>query len=233
MPNSLVLVLFNSVTLAACAGPSTSEIQADFESPVANRVAEIHEETEGQGHGHVHVHESETTSGMEVVLVKSELVVGQNRFAVGLFDQAGHMVQDAAVHFHYYDLSHPADPILETEADAAPLHTPDGFTTIFAQEREFNRAGEWGVEVQARFADGTTALKRIGFEVIAGSPTLKPGQKAPALDTPSTATLPITTWPACGASGGSTIPCRMSSLRKMTCRTSRNCRTGWAGWNRP
>lgn len=97
------------------------------------------------------------------------------------------MIQEATVHFHYYDLSDPAAPVLETEADATPLHTPDGRTTIFAQERAFDRAGDWGVEVQARFPDNTAALKRIGFDVLAESPTLKPGQKAPSLETPTTA----------------------------------------------
>jgi hypothetical protein len=77
-------------------------------------------------------------------------------------------------------LTDPAAPVLETEAEATPLHTPDGLTTIFTHEREFNKAGEWGVEVQASFPDGTTAAKRIGFEVLAASPTLKPGQVAPA-----------------------------------------------------
>lgn len=181
----LILILVISSMLVACTGQSPSETTTRFDTPIANRVEEVHLETDHQDHEHVHVQESQATATMEVVLVASELVIGPNRFAVGLFDGAGRMVQDAAVHFHYYNLSNPATPVLETEADATPLHTPDGFTTIFGQERTFNRAGDWGVEVQARFPDGTTALKRIGFEVLADSPTLKPGQKAPALDTPT------------------------------------------------
>jgi hypothetical protein len=37
--------------------------------------------------------------------------------------------------------------------------------------------------VQARFPDGTSMTQRIGFQVVANSPTLKPGMKAPALAT--------------------------------------------------
>lgn len=170
-----------SLLLAACAGPAT----ADFDPPIPNQLEEVHREIAHQNHEHEHVQEAQATATMQVVLVASELVVGPNRFAVGLFDEAGHVIQEATVHFHYYDLSNPATPVLEAEADATPLHTPDGFTTIYTQEREFKRAGEWGVEVQARFPDGATALKRIGFEVLADSPTLKAGQLVPALVTPT------------------------------------------------
>jgi hypothetical protein len=140
----------------------------------------MHQETGHQGHAHEHVPVSEATAAMEVSLVASEVVVGPNRFAVGLFDGQRGVIQEATVHFHYYDLSDPASPKLEVEADATPLHTPDGLTTIFIHEREFDRAGEWGVEVQATFPDGTAAIKRVGFEVLAESPTLKLGQIAPA-----------------------------------------------------
>lgn len=182
MPKNLALVLFIAVMLAACAGQSTANTPTGFDTPIPNQV-EIHQETGHDGHDHAHVEASQATTSIEVVLVASELVVGPNRFAVGLFDAEGHVVKDAAVHFHYYSLRNPDSPVLESEADATPRHTPDGLTTIFTHEREFEQAGEWGVEVQARFSNGDTALRRIGFEVLAESPTLKPGQKAPALDT--------------------------------------------------
>jgi len=155
-----------------------------FDTPIANEI-ELHEHDDG--HEHVHVEEVEATAALEVALVASELVVGPNRFAVGLFDGEGQVVHDADVHFHYYDVSDPGAPVLEMEADATAVRTPDGLTTIFTHEREFQRAGEWGVEVQARFADGSAALKRIGFEVLADSPTLKPGEMAPAVETPTLA----------------------------------------------
>jgi hypothetical protein len=124
-----------------------------------------------------------------VTLVPSELVVGPNRFAVGLFDSQGQAILDAGVHFRYFDLTDKSAPRLESEADAERLTTADGRTSIFAQEREFNRAGAWGVEVQARLANGKSGSQRIGFTVVAQSPTLKPGQAVPALDTPTAASV--------------------------------------------
>lgn len=180
----LILFIFVSTLLAACRTETPVETPLAFETPVPNQV-EVHQEA--GGHEHEHVHEAQATTSMTVALVASELVVGPNRFAVGLFDKDGGIVQEAAVHFHYYDLSNPAAPLLEIEADATPLHAPDGLTTIFTHERQFDRAGEWGVEVQASFPDGATAVKRIGFEVLADSPTLKPGQLAPAPVTPTAA----------------------------------------------
>lgn len=180
------LTLFVSISalVIACRTETPAETTTDFDTPIPNQI-EVHQETDH--HEHEHVQEVQATAVMEVALVASELVIGPNRFAVGLFNADGGVVQEATVHFHYYDLSNPAAPRLELEAGATPLHSPDGLTTIFTHERQFDRAGEWGVEVQASFPDGTTAVKRIGFEVLADSPTLKPGQLAPAPVTPTSA----------------------------------------------
>ena len=179
MSKYLFLLILSTAMLVACRSNPAAEASTSFDTPIPNQV-ERHQETGHEGHEHDHVQAAEAKAVMEVVLVESEVVVGPNRFAVGLFDGQRGVIQEAEVHFHYYDLSDPASPKLETEADATPIHTPDGLTTIFVHEREFKQAGEWGVEVQARFPDGTAALKRIGFEVLADSPTLKLGQIAPA-----------------------------------------------------
>ena len=184
MPKHIAFLLLGCLALVACGGASSSQGGASFDAPLSNEV-ERHEEDDHHDHEHVHVDASEATAPLEVALVSSELVVGPNRFAVGLFDEERQVVQDADVHLHYYDLSEPSAPALEIEADARAVHTPDGRTTIYTHERVFERAGEWGVEVQARFTDGTAALRRIGFEVLAESPTLKPGQAVPALETPT------------------------------------------------
>ena len=122
-----------------------------------------------------------------MVIVPSEVVVGPNRFAVGLFNPAGRMVLDAEVHFRYFDLTNPNTPALESEADAERLTTPGGNTAIFAHERNFDRAGNWGVEVQARFPDGATASKAVAFEVLAESESVGPGKKVPSVQTPTAA----------------------------------------------
>jgi hypothetical protein len=181
-----LLCLGVCVTLVACGGSTeATETESDFETPISNQV-EVHEEpahADAEGHEHVHLDPAEATAEMGVALVPSQLVVGLNRFAVGLFDGSGQVVHEAEVHFHYYDLTNADAPVLESHAEATRLQTPDGLTTVFAQDREFAKAGKWGVEIQARFPDGTASMKRIGFEVLAESPSPVPGEAAPVVET--------------------------------------------------
>lgn len=180
----LMFLVFVSLVLAACAGNPGSQTSSGFSTPLPNRL-ESHKAE--QGDERAPTTQANPAAQMQVVLVPSELVIGPNRFAVGLFDATGRMIQDATVHFQYFDLSNPNAPRLESEADAVRLQTSEGLTTIFAHERSFDRAGNWGVAVQARFPDGTSAIQRIGFHVLATSPTLKVGQRVPRIDTPTAA----------------------------------------------
>jgi hypothetical protein len=152
-----------------------------FGKPLPNQV-ELHDH---DAHSHDHEHEGETTAAdMQVVLVPSELVVGQNRMAVGLLDGKKQMIQEADVHFQYFDLSDPATPQSEQEAAATVVQSPDGRTTIFAHDRRFEHAGEWGLEVQANLVDGQTAVQRIKFNVTPNSNSVLPGDVAPQVQTP-------------------------------------------------
>jgi hypothetical protein len=171
--------------LIACGRDGGAAPVATFATPLANSI-EPHTHTEDGVQAHSHLTAKETDDSLEAVIVPSELTVGANRFAVGIFDAAGAVVNDATVHFHYYDLSDPQNPTLESEADATRLQTPDG-TTVFAHEREFLRAGSWGVGIEATFPDGHTAVKRIRFDVLPESPTVKVGEPAPVVDTPTLA----------------------------------------------
>ena len=163
---SLPLLLL-AIALTACAGAPPARPANGQPSPV--------------------VPSPSTATRLQADLVPSELIVGDNRFAVGLMDPNGQMVHDATVHFQYYDLSNPKTPALESEADAVRLETPDRLTTIFANERKFDRAGNWGAVIQARLPDGSAGMASIGFQVLTESPTLKVGQKMPAVDTPTAA----------------------------------------------
>ena len=60
---------------------------------------------------------SQATAEMQVALVDSELVVGQNRFAVGLLDPKGQNIREALVHFHFYSLVDPANPAVGDRTD--------------------------------------------------------------------------------------------------------------------
>jgi hypothetical protein len=183
------LSIFCMSLLAACGGAATPPTPTPsaaltFATALPNQVP-VHTDVPGQPH--THIDPSQATVDIQLAIVPSELSLGPNRFAVGLLDAKGQVIRDAAVHFHYFDLSNASGPALESEADAVRITTPDGLMSIFAHEREFKRAGDWGVEVQARFPDGKAAIKRIGFKVVTQSPTLKPGQKAPLVETPTLA----------------------------------------------
>ncbi|HYN87440.1 MAG TPA: hypothetical protein VER55_02860 [Ardenticatenaceae bacterium] len=172
-----------ALLLVGCAAGAPSDAAPEFGTAVSNQT-EPHEHAEGEGAAHEHILEDEATGEVQVALVASEIVIGPNRFAVGLLDADGSMIHDADVHLHYFDLSQ-EPPVVESEVDAERLQTPDGQTTIYAHERSFDRAGDWGVEIQAQRPDGTTALKRIGFVVLADSPSIAPGEAAPRIHTPT------------------------------------------------
>ena len=150
--------------LVACGtNASSADTAVAFETPISNQV-EVHDgsehagadhasdeqgsaahaeqEHEGEGEDHTHLDPAQATAEMGVALVPSELVVGANRFAVGLFVGEGQVVHDAEVHFHYFELTNPDAPVLEAHAEATRQQTPDGLTTIFTQDRNFARAGD-------------------------------------------------------------------------------------------
>lgn len=162
--------------LAACSNAApTRPSSGGFSQPVPNQVLPP------AGNGAAKA--PDPNPNVQVILVPSEIVIGPNRFAVGLIDPQRGMIKDASVHFRYFDVGDPAKPSVESDADATRLQTPDGESTIYAHEREFQRAGSWGVEVQAKLPDGTLLIKRIAFQVTQRSSALKPGDKVPALET--------------------------------------------------
>ncbi|MCG3211483.1 MAG: hypothetical protein FOGNACKC_05129 [Anaerolineae bacterium] len=170
-----------AVVLAACSA-NASAVDSGFNPALANKT-DVH--LADAEHDHLDL----PAANLTVVLVPTELVAGPNRFAVGLFDAKQAMLHDAAVHFRYFDLSDPGQARPETEADARRLQSPDGLVTIFAQERNFDRVGDWGVEIEAQLPDGSTLRNRVGFRVAAESASLTPGEKAPAIDTPTLAAV--------------------------------------------
>lgn len=183
----VLIVLLSVLLLPACGAQPAPTAAPSFGSALPNQVP-VHQDPPGTT-PHVDLLPSEATTEMQVALVNSELVIGQNRFAVGLLDPKGQNIRDAQVHFHYYSLTDPANPVIESEVNAQRVASPDGLTVIYTQYREFKRAGDWGLEVQARFPDGTAAVKRIGFKVLADSPSLQIGKKAPSVDTPTAASV--------------------------------------------
>lgn len=180
MIKPITLIALVSILLTACASQPAQKTPNGFGNAVPNQIGAPQN---GNNPSQTNANPAQPAAQLQVILVPSEIFVGPNRFAVGLIDPKLGMIDEATVHFRYFDLSNPAKPTVESEADAVRLHVPDDESTIFAQERDFKRAGAWGVEVQAKLADNSTITKRISFSVVAKSSTLKPGAVVPALAT--------------------------------------------------
>jgi len=177
------VVLMLGVFSASCTASSSPTPKAEFGEALSNKTGDFHNE----GEVHRHVNPENATAQIQLVLVPSEVIVGPNRFAVGIFDQGGDMVHEAGVHLHFYDLTDHSNPFFESEADAYSLSTDRGDVTIFAFDREFDHAGDWGVEVEVTFPDGSEAINGIRFFVTEESQSIKPGDKAPVIHTPVSA----------------------------------------------
>ena len=180
---NVLMLLVLGLLLIACSSSANPTPQAEFGQPLSNRTDDVHQE----GEVHRHIDPQQASAQIQLVLVPSELIVGPNRFAVGIFNQGGDLVHQADVHLHFYDLTDSTNPGFESEADAYPLSTDDGSVTIFAYEREFPRGGLWGVEVEVTFPDGSQAINGIRFSVASDSPSLGPGEKVPPMHTPTLA----------------------------------------------
>lgn len=179
----LAIIMVAVVILLPACGSGASEAQ----SPAAKSTSvasPVHDNGEQQDAG---TSSPQATGELQVVLVPSELVVGLNRFAVGLFGPDGAMIDSGVVEFRYFDLTDPQTPVPETAATAVRIQSPDGLTAIFAHEREFRRAGSWGVEVRVQLPEGTSYSKGIRFEVQAGSRSVLPGEPAPRSESPTLA----------------------------------------------
>ena len=175
-----ILPLMLGIFVGSCATFSSPTPKTEFGQPLSNKTDDFHNE----GEVHRHINPESTTAQIQLVLVPSEVIVGPNRFALGIFDQGGNLVHNANVHLHFYDLTDHSNPFFESEADAYPLSTERGDVTIFAFDREFSHGGDWGVEVEVTFPDGSEALNGIRFFVVDDSPSIKPGEKVPAIHTP-------------------------------------------------
>ena len=175
-----IVILMMGILAGACVPSRGPAPKTEFGEALSNKTEDVHNE----GEVHRHIDPDDATAQIQLVLVPSEVIVGFNRFAVGIFDQGGDLVHDADVHLHFYDMTDHSNPFFESEADAYSLSTERGDVTIFAFDREFDHAGDWGVEVEVTFPDGSEALNGIRFFVTDDSPSIKPGDKAPVIHTP-------------------------------------------------
>ena len=109
MKKFLVIVILG-LLFSGCSNQITPTPRTEFEQPLSNKTEDRHKE----GEVHRHIHPEDATAQIQLVLVPSELIVGPNRFAVGIFDQGGDLVHEGDVHLHFYDLGDPSNPTFES-----------------------------------------------------------------------------------------------------------------------
>ena len=137
------------------------------------------------------------------VVASSELVVGRNRFALGIIDEQTKLpLPDAQVRFRFFTLKGDQGT-LRSEADALfvatardagaqPIvnhlhadganhpHTNAQATIgVYVSQVTFDQAGKWGIQAVFRAADGREGAVQTAFDVVAQTASPMIGQPAP------------------------------------------------------
>jgi hypothetical protein len=102
-------------------------------------------------------------SGPTVVLATSELVVGRNRFAVGILDEMNRPVVEAPVTFGFYQVSG-MEGTKRFEAPGTFRWVDQKTKGIYTAPVTFDVPGRWGVEAVLT-RDGMMTTVRAPFEV--------------------------------------------------------------------
>lgn len=119
------------------------------------------------------------------VLVSSEIVVGENRFLVGVLNGedapiGSPEIQVAADFFLLEESS--TEPV--TSADFEFIETVPGERGLYVSYVTFDEPGKWGAEVAITVNDIDERLK-VAFDVLESGTTPEIGARAPSLDTPT------------------------------------------------
>jgi hypothetical protein len=121
------------------------------------------------------------------VFASSEIVVGENRFLVGLLDENDAPIGSDGIEMHiaFYDLERSEDEVV-SEADMTFIATIPGARGLYMTTATFDQAGKWGAEVTVT-GDGLDETLRPTFEVAPEGTTPGIGDPAPPSDTPTQA----------------------------------------------
>lgn len=116
-------------------------------------------------------------TALEVILANSQHVIGSNRFPLGVI-RDGRSVKDATVQLTFFDLTSGA--AVQQAETAAPYFGDNlGEAGVYVAHANFDKAGEWGVEVTVTENGHAPETKRIGFNVLPQDPSPGIGDDAP------------------------------------------------------
>lgn len=126
-------------------------------------------------------------SGAEAypVFASTELVVGENRFLVGVLndDDAPIGSPDIDVHVEFFDLTKCPEEAAGEE-DMEFFYTIPKSVGLYRTEATFDAAGTWGAEVTIT-GDGIEETLKGSFPVLEESSSVAIGEEPPASDTPT------------------------------------------------
>lgn len=112
------------------------------------------------------------------VLATSELVVGMNRFALGLIGEGNRPITDAKVDLGFFQISgQQATKRSESEAIFRSLDV--AARGMYTARVELDQPGAWGVEVRAARPGREQEVARLSFEVLARGAAPMIGEPAP------------------------------------------------------
>lgn len=119
------------------------------------------------------------------VFASSEVVVGENRFLVGLLDSNDAPIGSAAIdmHIRFFDLSESeTEPVFERDMEF--IETIPGERGLYMTRATFDSAGRWGAEVSVE-GEGIEETVNASFDVAEEGTTPDIGARAPASRTPT------------------------------------------------
>lgn len=116
------------------------------------------------------------SAGPSLTLANSELVVGQNRFALGLLlDERP--LPGASVRLEFFQIAGQT-ATKRTEVPAVYRAIGDDPKGIYVARVAFDQAGPWGVQATISRPEQAASAARLSFEVVAQSTAPMPGQRA-------------------------------------------------------
>jgi hypothetical protein len=165
MPRKICLVFAAVLALAACGGNGDTGGSADptpssFDAPFAGAKA-------------------------YPVFASSEIVVGENRFLVGILNEDDAPIGSAGIEvsLDFYELlTSESEPVFSAETEY--LETVPGERGLYLALVTFPRAGKWGAEVKI-VGEGLDESVKAGFTVKKEGTTPAVGSPAPRSDTPT------------------------------------------------
>lgn len=170
MRKLIALLLLSLLTAAACGGGEADRAEDSADSGVSGSDSFEQPLTDAEAYP---------------VFASSEIVVGSNRFLVGLLNDRDAPIGSPEIDMtiSFFDLqASDTKPVSSRDMSFIWINKP--YVGLYEGDVRFDRAGKWGAEVSVHGA-GLDEMVRAGFEVQEESSTPAVGSRPPASHTPT------------------------------------------------